>query len=112
VVFLYLKRAAAAALELRSRMAALLAEHNIGAGMGLHTGPLVEGLLGSTEVKFYVVIGDTVNTAKRIESAAAKAEALVSDDTRAALKDTFALGEPRQITAKGKEGPVMVYPLA
>ncbi len=111
VVFPDAERAAAAALELRSRMAALLEAHNIGAGMGLHTGPLVEGLLGSTEVKFYDVIGDTVNTAKRIESAAAKAEALVSDDTRVALKGQFAVGEPRQITAKGKEGPVTVYPL-
>jgi len=111
VVFPDAERAATAALELRSRMAALLSAHDLGAGMGLHTGPLVEGLLGSTDLKFYDVIGDTVNTAKRIESSAAKVEALVSDATRHALGDKFAFAEPRQIAAKGKDAPVTVYPL-
>jgi len=112
VVFPDAERAVTAALELRARMAELLSAYDLGAGMGLHTGPLVEGLLGSTDVKFYDVIGDTVNTAKRIESAAAKVEALISEATRQALDDKFPVGEARYITAKGKEAPVTVYPLA
>ena len=111
-VFPDAERAVAAALELRACMDDLLSAQDLGAGMGLHTGPLVEGLLGSTEVKFYDVIGDTVNTAKRIESAAVRVEALVSDATRQAMGGQFPVGETRQIAAKGKEAPVKVYPLA
>ena len=59
--------AAATALKLQSQIAALLAAHDLGAGVGIHTGDVVEGLLGSAGVKFYDVIGDTVNTAKRSE---------------------------------------------
>lgn len=99
------------AIELRGELSRILSQHHLGAGIGLHTGPLVEGLLGSKDVKFYDVIGDTVNTAKRIESAAYESEALISDTTRLGLKDASALGHPRQIEAKGKEAPVTVYPL-
>ena len=66
----------------------------------------MEGLLGSG-VKFYDVIGDTVNTAKRIESAASAGEVLVSEAAGA----TLLLGERREITAKGKEAPLVVFVL-
>ena len=63
------------------------------------------------DLKFYDVIGDTVNTAKRIESAAARCEILVSEATRHALGTTAKFGQPHQIAAKGKEDPLTVYPL-
>jgi class 3 adenylate cyclase len=81
----------------------------LGGGIGLHFGPLVEGLLGSAGVKFYDVIGDTVNTAKRIESAAESGEVLISEDMRAMIGNTFRIGAGREISAKGKENLVMVY---
>jgi class 3 adenylate cyclase len=105
------QRAVATAIELRAELTHLLAQHGLGAGIGLHTGPLVEGLLGSRDVKFYDVIGDTVNTAKRIESAASETEALVSDATRQATGNHIAFGAARHIAAKGKEAPITVYPL-
>ena len=106
------QRAAATALGLRPAFERMLAEYNLGAGIGLNTGRLVEGLLGSKDVKVYDVIGDTVNTAKRIEGAAARAEILVSESTRQALGDDQAqFGPERQIEAKGKGAPVTVYPL-
>jgi class 3 adenylate cyclase len=89
----------------------MLGEYDLGAGIGLNTGRLVEGLLGSKDVKFYDVIGDTVNTAKRIESAASKTETLISETTRLVLGEDAAVGPARQIEAKGKEAPVTVYPL-
>jgi class 3 adenylate cyclase len=82
----------------------------LGAGIGLHTGALVEGLLGSDEAKFYDVIGDTVNTAKRIEGNATRAEVLASDDTRKLLDTKFSIGQARQVAAKGK-GELTVYPV-
>jgi class 3 adenylate cyclase len=81
------------------------------AGIGVHSGPVVEGLLGSTGLKGYDVIGDTVNTAKRIEGAAAGGEVLISNDVRAALDSATQLGEMREVVAKGKEVPIQVYPL-
>ncbi len=110
-IFADTQRAAAAALDLRTELTRLLGEHGLGAGIGLHTGPLVEGLLGSKDVKFYDVIGDTVNTAKRIENAASESEILISESTRLALDDYVTVGASRQIEAKGKEAPVTVYPL-
>ncbi|GIV96805.1 MAG: hypothetical protein KatS3mg057_1462 [Herpetosiphonaceae bacterium] len=110
-VFASADQAVKAALALRDKIGTLLLQHGLGAGIGLHTGPLVEGLLGSTEVKFYDVIGDTVNTAKRIEGAAAEREVLLSEAVRQSLSSDVLLGPPRQITAKGKEEPVTVYAL-
>jgi class 3 adenylate cyclase len=105
------RHAAEAALELRLVLSHILGRQNLGAGIGLHTGPLVEGLLGSKDVKFYDVIGDTVNTAKRIENAAAGTEILISETTRIAVGDHehATIGASRQIAAKGKEAPVTVH---
>jgi class 3 adenylate cyclase len=101
--------AAASAQELQACVAPALAEQNLGAGIGLHTGVLVEGLLGSMGVKFYDVIGDTVNTAKRIEGAAGAGQVLVSSRTRGALGAAAPLSSGRQIAAKGKEYPLDVF---
>ncbi|GAB4111976.1 MAG: adenylate/guanylate cyclase domain-containing protein [Roseiflexaceae bacterium] len=103
--------AAHAALELSQRTHQLLAAEQIATGIGLHTGVLVEGLLGSAGVQFYDVIGDTVNVAKRIESAAAADEVLASLSTIAALGDAVVLGPERTIAAKGKTHGVVVAPL-
>jgi class 3 adenylate cyclase len=101
--------AADSARELQSQVSRLLAAENLGAGIGLHTGAVVEGLLGSAGVKFYDVIGDTVNTAKRIEGNASAGEILISDAAKKSLPDETRVGAPREITAKGKEGAMMVY---
>jgi class 3 adenylate cyclase len=72
---------------------------------------VVEGLLGSAGIKGYDVIGDTVNTAKRIEGAAGGGEVLVSQAMRAALDAASAFGARRELVVKGKEAPLEVYPL-
>jgi class 3 adenylate cyclase len=62
-------------------------------------------------VQFYDVIGDTVNVAKRIESAAAADEVLLSLTTATALGDGVVLGLERVIAAKGKPTGISVAPL-
>ncbi len=101
-----------AALKLRTHIGHLLGRQGLGAGIGLHVGPVIEGLLGGKDVRFYDVVGDTVNTAKRIESSAAAGELLISESVRIALALTFRVWEKRQVTVKGKEEPLTVYPMA
>jgi len=108
-VFAAPRQAAACALALRTRAGEVLARRNLAAGIGVHAGPVVEGLLGSAGVQGYDVIGDSVNTAKRIEGAADGGEVLVSEAVRAALDAATPLGERREVVAKGKEAPVAVY---
>ncbi len=110
-VFVHPEDAVQAAGELRRRVAEELAPHRLGAGIGVHTGAVIEGLLGSGEFKFYDVIGDTANTASRIETAAASGEALISAAALEHLASPPALGPVRYLELKGKSHPVAVYPL-
>ncbi len=103
--------AVAGAFELRESAHAALARWDLRAGIGIHAGPVVEGLLGSEGVKAYDVVGDTVNTAKRIESAAGGGEVLASAVVVHLLQDAWQVGPRRDLVAKGKHAPLEVYPL-
>lgn len=110
-VFVRPEDAVQAALALQKRLSPELERHHLGAGIGLHTGTVIEGLLGSRMVKFYDVIGDTANTASRIENAASDGEILLSADTFQVLNPPPAVGEARQLQLKGKSQPITVYPI-
>jgi class 3 adenylate cyclase len=102
--------AAAAALALQAAIAPVLARSGVAAGIGVHAGPLVEGMMGGTDIKTYNVIGDTVNTAKRICDAAAPGEVLISPAVFAG-NGHLAVGAPRKLAMKGKADPLEVFPL-
>jgi adenylate cyclase len=99
------------ALELRDETARVLGTYGLAAGTGLNSGPLIEGLLGSRELKAYDVIGDTVNTANRICSAAGEGEVLVAEEVQIACDELALFGPIRIIEAKGKEAGVAVCPV-
>lgn len=102
--------ALAAARELAVRQVEALRLRGVAAGIGLHWGPVVEGLIGGSVIKQFDVVGDTVNTAKRIEGAAQPGEILASDRFRAAA-GAPSQGE-RRIEVKGKTEPLTVHRLA
>ena len=69
--------------------------------IGLHTGPLVAGVIG-TQKFVYDVWGDTVNTASRMEKYGAPGRVHVSAATRGRLGDKFRFEARDQLEVKGK----------
>ena len=75
--------------------------------IGLHTGALVAGVIGTRKF-VYDVWGDTVNTAKRMESYGLPGQVHVSAATRRALGEAFCFDPRGLIDIKGK-GPMQTY---
>jgi adenylate cyclase len=125
--------AARCALGMRAELARFNAEWGkkglpaIGIRIGLYSGELISGSLGSSERMEYTVIGDTVNTASRLESfklapgelpPEALAEEkdgvcriIAGDTTVRLLGEGFALARVGEVRLKGKDHPVTVYSL-
>jgi adenylate cyclase len=79
--------------------------------IGLHCGPVVAGVIGSSELVEYTAIGDVVNTAARIESLTRvhKQDALLSADIAAKLDKRFVLQEMAPHEVKGKSEPLRTF---
>ena len=78
-------------------------------GVGLHTGEATVGYIGSERRSEYTAIGDTVNTASRLESNAQGGEILVSDATAQAARSRYKLKPREPITVKNREQPVVLW---
>lgn len=82
-------------------------------GVGIATGVVIVGNMGSLERFDYTVIGDTVNTASRLESATKElGEAIVfAESTAEKVKHALPVKALGEIKVKGKENAVKVYTL-
>ena len=77
--------------------------------VGVNTGEVVTGKWEVAGRKEYDVSGDAVNTAARLQTAAAPGEALVGEETMWLARRVIRFSERREVTLKGKSEAVPVY---
>jgi adenylate cyclase len=80
-------------------------------GIGISTGEMVAGNIGSDTIMSYTVIGDTVNLGARLESLNKDygTRVIISDGTRAALRGDYDVRPLGEVVVKGKSRPVAIY---
>jgi adenylate cyclase len=78
-------------------------------GIGIHTGPLVAGYIGSSKALSYTVIGDVANTSARLCSVALAGQIVISETTQERLGGRFELEELQPAKVKGKEKPLRIF---
>ena len=83
------------------------AEFQWNARIGIHTGPLIAGIIGERKFSFNI-FGDTVNTTARIETASVPNRINISQTTYELVKDKFTCEYRGKIEAKGK-GEIDMY---
>lgn len=115
------RRAVAAALEMHRRLKEVNARletkgwPHIRMGIGINTGDVILGNIGSEKKLDYTVIGDNVNLASRLESLTKEYDCplLISESTYAVLGDELPCAIVDQVRVRGKQHPVRIYrPLA
>ncbi|MGH2378040.1 MAG: adenylate/guanylate cyclase domain-containing protein [Candidatus Limnocylindria bacterium] len=114
------RAAARAAARIRADLAALNTERAargepvVGHGVGIHSGPVVLGAVGLPERSDYTAVGDTVNTAARMEGLTKRlgVDVVLSGETARLLDGVVPLRSCGEFEVSGKERPLPVFTLA
>lgn len=108
------QNAVLAAVEIHTQTVTLNKAHpewNIGIGIGINTGDMIMGAMGSEDRMDFTILGDTVNLGSRLCSHASRDQTLLSYDARKEIEDITCIQtvklEPIQV--KGKSQPIEVY---
>ncbi|MCC6299253.1 MAG: GAF domain-containing protein [Anaerolineales bacterium] len=109
-------RAVKSALAIREAIAELHAklppEAHLDFGVGIHYGEAVLGWIGTEKRLEFTSLGDSVNTAKRIQENCAKNQILISKEAYERVKDEVDAKPFAPLTVKGKTHPLDVYEVA
>ncbi len=112
----HLDRAIEASLAIRSGIKQLIFESSVitfspQVSIGINSGEMISGNIGSTSLKRldYTVIGDTVNTAQRLQSVAKESQIIINEASYQKMKESFHCKEVGQVTLKNKALPSMIY---
>src|SRR5262249_48223448 len=109
------QRAVRAGLGILDAMGALhtrLKQHQgvrLAVRIGIHTGPVVVGTIGSGGRHEQLALGETPNLAARLQSLAAPATVAISDATRRLVQGYFRCDDLGSHSLKGVEAPMRVY---
>ncbi len=110
-------RAVACALAMQNRLAELnmvFAKEgfpSLEMGIGINTGPVVVGNIGSTERTKYGIVGSAVNIASRIESNTIGGQVLVGETTYDEISHMASTQTPLTVMMKGLRQPIVCYPI-
>jgi adenylate cyclase len=79
--------------------------------IGINSGEMVSGNIGSASLKRldYTVIGDAVNTAQRLQSAAKPGEIIITEEVYQKAKESFECEKIGEVSLKNKTNPVTIY---
>lgn len=109
-----IERALLAALEMQKRFGRLKQEFPnldpLGLGIGVHTGEVIVGNIGSERMMDYTVIGDTVNIARRLQEAARPGEILISQAIYQ-MMPAIQVGPQSEKLLPGRSEPAVLYAL-
>ena len=108
------QRAVMMAIDMQKKVVELKDEwleygHDFGVGIGINTGYMTVGNIGSDIHKDYTVIGNQVNVASRLESLAKAGQILVSQRTYSKVKNLVEVEKVGAIQVKGLRDPVVTY---
>ena len=97
------------ALDEFNRIRVANGQEAIHIGIGINTGPVIAGAIGSSRTLQYTVIGDPVNIASRLCSVAKAGEVIISEHTMRSVQSEVLL-EPREaVRVKGKSQALEIY---
>lgn len=99
------------ALAVLNRQWASEGRPTLGIGIGINSGEMIAGTIGSRQVRSYTVIGDAVNLGARLESLNKEygTQIIISDATRRQLRTPRELRPLGSVVVKGKSVPVDIY---
>jgi adenylate cyclase len=108
------QRAVRMAIDMQKKVVELRDEwleygHDFGVGIGINTGYMTVGNIGSDIHKDYTVIGNQVNVASRLESLAKAGQILVSQRTYSKVKSLVEVEKVGIIQVQGLRDPVVTY---
>jgi len=112
-----IERSLACAIQMQIRLSKINEENEVLGypplymGIGINTGRVVAGKLGSELYSQYTVIGDHVNLASRIESYSLRGQVLISEHTFNLSKTFIKTGQRNTLHVKGKKKPIKMYEL-
>lgn len=110
----HLDRALDACLAVRNNIAALpkgLDNFRPQVSIGINSGEMISGNIGSATLKRldYTVIGDTVNTAQRLQSVAAPGQIIINEACYQKVKESFNVTKVGEVSLKNKANPETIY---